>query len=100
MVDARLELSLDSHTGCADISLKQGDAVTDSRSSKWLQLRGLLFLILVALCVGGYFGYQKYEDNRKKQELANWLTNFYKHNAPEVYKRLYLYLVYLFVFNL
>ncbi len=72
-----------------ETSITRGEAVTDVKRSlrSIVHIAGFFCMILIA--IASYFAYQKYEKQREHQELVSWLTNFYQHNAPEVFSEVF-----------
>ena len=80
----KVTIALQSATGCAALAVERGEAVVDTRQSIWATVKVILFLFFVGLCFAGYRAYGQYVESRERQEIVDWITNFYQHNAPEV----------------
>lgn len=80
----KVTIALQPATGCAALAVDRGEAVLDTRQSIWATLKLILFLVCIGLCFAGYRAYGQYVENRDRQEIVDWITNFYQHNAPDV----------------
>jgi hypothetical protein len=81
---ASVQIQLSPSTGCAVVTAAKGDAVVDLKSSIWNVINIISFFLFIAFLFFAYKMYGQYVDRRDRQEIVDWITNFYQHNAPEV----------------
>ncbi len=79
-----LSLVVNPSTGVIDASTQQGEAIVDRKQTVWTYIQIFGFFLLICALFSAYSLYSRYDNHRRRQLHLEWLTNFYKHNAPEV----------------
>lgn len=81
---ADVKITLNPATGCAVVTTTRGDAVVDTKKYIWNIITFFGFCTFAVFLYFAYKMYGEYVERRERQDLIEWITNFYRHNAPEV----------------
>ena len=77
-------IHINSFTGCAEVNSSRGDAIIDLKKSILNTIKFVSFFLFLVLLYYFYKMYGQYVEKRDREELVQWISNFYEHNAPEV----------------